>query len=75
MRCGIYRRADRGLIRVAVQEIPDTTPLAAIEDTAWRTFTRTNALPSGDFEVMKLGKGFHMEETRGFKSTDLGAVT
>lgn len=61
----------RGLIRVAVQEVPDNSN--AVEADAWRLYTRTNALPDGQYVVQRLGRRYKMEETRSSKSTDLGA--
>lgn len=71
-RVGIYRDAERGLIRVAIQEVPEST---SVEQDAWRVYTRSNALPQGDYQVMRIGRRYHMEERMTYQSTDLGKVT
>lgn len=71
VRVGIYRVSERGLIRVAIQDTPES---ASVEADAWRVYTRSNALPQGDYEVHRLGRKYHMEERMTYQSTDLGVV-
>lgn len=63
--------ATRGLIRVGIQDVPDTSTTP--EADGWRLYTRSNSLPNGQYVVMRLGRKYKMEQTTGFKSTDVGA--
>lgn len=71
VRVVIYREAERGLLKVATQEVPES---ATAEQDAWRIYTRSNPLPQGDYQVMRSGRRYHMEEKMNYVSTDLGVV-